>query len=372
MSQKDRVREINLSARGMLDTEFESCLWSMKPADQRARQPEPTYKELQYLPFRVEPNKVWSKLGRSFQIKKGGITYNIVVPGVLALDDAIDGWLPQFDGESAEFVSLIGLTGAELTISGLIECMEALDEHSFPRALTLFMRKTAMLAVGSLAMSRFRELADNPATRHLANLSPPLNLDELSNVIDIFSQDLGVCVHVLGCLEWSARARDVPDGQQFLPPGFWPRAEPQAEGAVPAEDEQLQLGAEEVAAEDERVEVDRDAYYMGELGCLSRLEPQAWFGGRRYIAYIYRALSGELIAILDSATPGNAAYIFRVGTPFKGQPDAWKNDAANTKYELLTRPEDRKGTFIRRFIHAVRWKKRLRQWLEETFPALTS
>jgi hypothetical protein len=42
-------------------------------------------------------------------------------------------------------------------------------------------------------------------------------------------------------------------------------------------------------------------------------------------------------------------------------------DAGQTKLELLTRPDDRRGTFVRRFIHAVGWQIRLRDWLEGTF-----
>jgi len=373
MSNDKGKREINitLSAAGMLQAQINVFLWMLKPLEQRQRQRQPTFKELERLSFSVPHERFWEKMGGKVTIKDKGRITHFHVPRPSVLINALDFWLAADAREYDELSAMLHLPAKDtLSAYDLSQGLDLLEESKVPHAVAIIQRQIAISGVVCIMIEAVRRLSGDPTRRHLVNISPATFAGLEEDYKGAF-ENLQAYIDVLQALDWSIRSRELPPDQQFLPPGFWPRGEPQPdqEPAAPAEDEQLELGLEEIPDEDERLNEKRDRYYMHTLRCIKRLEPQKWFGGRRYVAYIYRALSGELLAILDCGTPGNAAYIFRVGTPVEGQADAWMKQAGQSKWVLLTLPEDRRGTFIRRFIHALGWPERLKEWLEGTFLA---
>jgi hypothetical protein len=153
---------------------------------------------------------------------------------------------------------------------------------------------------------------------------------------------------------WEEHVR-LPDCvRRFLPPGFWPH-EPRTEARA------LVLGAREVPPNDRRIDPARLAFYVEELGCRKVLETRGWFDDRNYVAFLLRAASGQRVAILDCAEVGNAAYLFHIGGHGEEQ-DRWTNDAVRPKWELL-HTGGPCGTFIRRFIHSMHWRERVREYL---------
>ena len=365
MPKKKRVRVVQISARQMVDTTAAQAIWQTTPAEERGAMPTLSLGRHQSL---SDLSLLWERIGGKLYLKRGREKLELILPDPLAMSEAVTALgerTQQADALTEKFLKLSPDNHEYVhEIHARFEQLDAADQAVAIKAVrTVY----ALCCVQCSCDDWWRRPAGQAMLNRL-----PLSIQWMKRDRSA-REDLEIeisCIQLFfEMIDWSIRSRQLPPDQQFLPPGLWPRQEPEEQQIIaPAQDEQLELGEEAIAADDVRVDTSRDAYYMGELTCLHRLEPQGWFGSRRYVAYIYQAPSKEMIAILDCAQLGNAAYIFRVGTPVQDLPSAWMADAGQTKLVLLTRPHDRRGTFVRRFVHAVGWQTRLRDWLEGTFP----
>jgi hypothetical protein len=144
---------------------------------------------------------------------------------------------------------------------------------------------------------------------------------------------------------------------EFLPPGEWPRTEPDPT-ADPAPDEP----EPDVQETDPRVNQDRLPVYR-RLGCNRVVEAGTWFRQRNYVAYLFSLPNGTIVAVLDTAAYGNAAYVFLVARRDELVTRAWAIDAQRTKGELVH--EGVGPTFQQRLTHHGDWEGRLEMLLEE-------
>ena len=280
-----------------------------------------------------------------------------------ALPEVQTGWSPL-----REFGLMVGIPGEMLdprkfdTAKAL--CLfEALPEERQPEAFKLVARS---LAVGRVSLwvaelfldvysEGWRQLDDSPYT----TITATAQSDFLINNLSVRRRARGQIEAVLWFLDmvnWTDRATTIPPGQEFLPPGGGDQG-----GGGEVRD--FALGAE-IAAGDERLAPERDLFYRDELKCSCLEALGRYFGSRRYVAYVYRLPSGQLVIILDSPVIGNAAYLFLVPLPGAGNPEDWINDAIRPKGELRSAPDDRRGTFRRRFIHARAWKEKVLKYLQ--------
>ena len=305
-------------------------------------------------------HRVLQALGRTISLREKGVKYQISIPTAGELYTAAWPALQSLVITQAQWVTGLvpqSFIGSESSSEQEMNALLITLLERLPQALVRENEQTLTeiltLLTAGLTVTRAEVLRRN-------RLPLPIEsgIKTLRSDIIVLTAGLERYFGYLRALRWDRVFNLEVIFGEFLPPGDWPTL------PVKTPQSAIQLSETPVSGSDKRIDPGRLSIYQ-KLGCRKVLEPVLGsdFYRREYLAYIFVAPSGARIAVLDTASVNNAAYIFRIGDRAEQSCRDWVDEAQKTKRELVYRTVPT-NHFLGRVVHSKGWELRLQAVLE--------